>query len=142
MPSTSTMEPSFGDPTTVAEALALAARLEARNDNGYATPVQPYEVRRLVGAVRLVAAQVPTLMAAEQLPAVVAEQVGEIAEAALQAAFGEIAKRLGSLGYEVSGDFSPGEVLALDAAFAGYVHAMALNNEAIAALSEGGEQVG
>lgn len=143
MPSTAnTLEPSFVEPSTVAEALAMAARLEARNDDGYATPVQPYEVRRLIAALRMAVALRPRvgLDTAEVLPPALAEQMGEMAEAVAQAAFAEVAAQLQQRGYPVTGDFSPGEVGAIHAAFAECVSAMALNNGEICALQGGGER--
>jgi hypothetical protein len=74
------------------------------------------------------------LTEAEALPLAVSDQVCDIAEEALQAAFRVIAERLEVLGYPVSGDFSPDEVMLLDHTFQGFVLSMSLNNARIAEM--------
>jgi hypothetical protein len=75
-----------------------------------------------------------SLHEATQMPSSI--DVAAIAEDAIQAAFGSIATALGNAGYPVSGDFMPGEVFALEEAFALFVRSMALNNATISALNE------
>jgi hypothetical protein len=77
-----------------------------------------------------------SLLQATALPEDVAVNVNDIAEEALQSAFGVIANRLDDLGFPVTGDISPGEAVQLDSLFSSFVRTMALNNVAIAALND------
>lgn len=69
------------------------------------------------------------------MPRDVFDAVPEIAEAAMQAAFGKIAERLEELGYPVTGDVTPEETLQLEEAFARYVRMMSLNNPEIGGMN-------
>lgn len=71
---------------------------------------------------------------AEKLPEGI--DVTAIAEDSLQAAFKVIADSLEAAGYPVTGDIAPSEAFELEYAFKGYVHQLALNNNAIATLNE------
>ena len=74
------------------------------------------------------------MIEANVLPLEVSDAVEEIAEQATHAAFAKIAECMAGLGYEVTGDVMPGEDAELEHAFQGYVLAMALNNDRIAAM--------
>jgi hypothetical protein len=78
------------------------------------------------------------MITAQHLPKTVV--VEDVAEAACQAAFKTIADALEAAGYEVTGDFAPEEVIALDEQFQTYVRAMAINNPTIAAMQHGGQR--
>jgi hypothetical protein len=71
---------------------------------------------------------------AHVLPLNVSDQVVDIAEEAMQAAFKVIADRLEGLDYPVTGDIAPWEAVQLDCAFQGFVLMMALNNDRIAEM--------
>ena len=73
---------------------------------------------------------------ATQIPTDLADNLDFIVEEASQAAFHEIAVGLEELGYPASGDFTPGETFAIEAAFKTFVLSMALNNPKIAAMQE------
>lgn len=75
------------------------------------------------------------MIEAETLPLEVSDQVEDIAEAALQAAFKVIADRLELIGYPVTGDVMPDEAFRLDFLFQGFVLGMALNNQKIGEMN-------
>lgn len=72
---------------------------------------------------------------AENLPDEVEIQLPQIVEDSIQSAFKTIADNLEALGYPVSGDFAPDEVVKIEAIFESFVRSMALNNTAISTLN-------
>lgn len=72
---------------------------------------------------------------ATNLPAEITEDMPEIVENAIQAAFSKIAAELEERGYPVIGDFTPEEVSIMGSVFENFVRTMALNNNDIAALN-------
>jgi hypothetical protein len=60
----------------------------------------------------------------------------EIVEEVSQVTFAAIAERLAALGFPVTGDFAPDEVIAIDRVIEAFIGAMALNNPEIQRLNE------
>ncbi len=75
------------------------------------------------------------LMEALTLPPTIHNALPGIREEALDACMKVVADRFAELDYPVSGDFTPGEVVSMEAAVEAFARSMALNNEAIAKLN-------